>query len=97
MLGPQVGDFLCAGASVVEEQDQGAVPQRERAAAGQVVQEVFDRRGALTVWIPLVDCPAAKGSMRFLTASHHAARWDASADAPTAPSERRTSSIRTPK
>ena len=72
MLGPQVGDFLCAGASVVEKQDQGAVPQRERAAAGQVVQEVFDRRGALTMWIPLVDCPAAKGSMRFLTASHHA-------------------------
>jgi hypothetical protein len=42
VLGPQVGDFLCAGAGVVEEQDQGAVPQRERAAAGQVVQEVFD-------------------------------------------------------
>jgi hypothetical protein len=54
VLGPQVGDFLCAGAGVVEEQDQGAVPQRERAAAGQVVQEVFDRRGALTMWIPLV-------------------------------------------
>jgi len=33
---------LRAGAGVVEEQDQGLVPQRERAVAGQAAQEVFD-------------------------------------------------------
>ena len=42
MLGAQVGGFLGAGAGVVEEQDQRAVPQREPAVAGQVAQEVFD-------------------------------------------------------
>jgi hypothetical protein len=42
VLRAQAGDLLGAGAGVVEEQDQGAVPQRERAVAGQVVQEVFD-------------------------------------------------------
>jgi Phytanoyl-CoA dioxygenase (PhyH) len=35
-------------------------------------QHAFDRGGALTMWIPLVDCPAAKGTMRFLTGSHRA-------------------------
>lgn len=29
----------------------------------------FDRGGALTLWIPLVDCPAERGSMRFLSGS----------------------------
>jgi hypothetical protein len=42
VLGAQAGGLLRAGAGVVEEQDQGAVPQRERAVAGQVPQEVFD-------------------------------------------------------
>ena len=42
VLGAQVGGLLGAGAGVVEEQDQGAVPQCERAVAGQVAQEVFD-------------------------------------------------------
>ena len=42
VLHAQAGDLLGAGAGVVEEQDQGAVPQRERAVAGQVAQEVFD-------------------------------------------------------
>jgi hypothetical protein len=32
----------------------------------------FDRCGALSLWIPLVDCPPEKGSMRFLTGSHRA-------------------------
>lgn len=32
----------------------------------------FDRGGALTVWFPLVTCPAARGSMRFLNGSHRA-------------------------
>jgi hypothetical protein len=30
----------------------------------------LDRQGALTMWIPLVDCPPEKGSMRFLNGSH---------------------------
>lgn len=32
----------------------------------------FDRGGALTIWIPLVDCPATRGTMRFLNGSHRA-------------------------
>jgi hypothetical protein len=35
-------------------------------------QQGFDRRGALSIWIPLVDCPPEKGSMRFLSGSHRA-------------------------
>jgi hypothetical protein len=42
VLHAQAGGLLRAGAGVVEEQDQGAVPQRERAVAGQAAQEVFD-------------------------------------------------------
>ena len=42
VLRAQVGGLLGAGAGVVEEQDQGAVPQCERAVAGQVAQELFD-------------------------------------------------------
>ena len=30
----------------------------------------FDRRGRLSIWIPLVDCPPEQGSLRFLTGSH---------------------------
>jgi hypothetical protein len=30
----------------------------------------LDRQGALTIWVPLVDCPPEKGSMRFLNGSH---------------------------
>lgn len=32
----------------------------------------LDRQGALTIWVPLVDCPARMGSMRFLSGSHKA-------------------------
>jgi hypothetical protein len=35
-------------------------------------QHAFDRGGALTMWIPLVDCPAEKGTLRFLSGSHRA-------------------------
>jgi ectoine hydroxylase-related dioxygenase (phytanoyl-CoA dioxygenase family) len=31
--------------------------------------QAFDRGGALSLWIPLVDCPPEKGSMRFLSRS----------------------------
>ncbi len=30
----------------------------------------FDRAGALTIWIAMVDCPPEKGSLRFLSGSH---------------------------
>ncbi|WDZ85840.1 phytanoyl-CoA dioxygenase family protein [Micromonospora cathayae] len=30
----------------------------------------LDRQGALTMWMPLVDCPPEKGTMRFLNGSH---------------------------
>lgn len=32
----------------------------------------LDRQGALTIWTPLVACPAAMGAMRFLNGSHQA-------------------------
>jgi Phytanoyl-CoA dioxygenase (PhyH) len=32
----------------------------------------FDRQGTLLFWMPLVDCPPEKGSMRFLNGSHRA-------------------------
>jgi hypothetical protein len=32
----------------------------------------FDRQGTLLFWIPLVDCPPQKGTMRFLSGSHRA-------------------------
>jgi ectoine hydroxylase-related dioxygenase (phytanoyl-CoA dioxygenase family) len=35
-------------------------------------QHAFDRGGAMTMWIPLVDCPAERGSLTFLTGSHRA-------------------------
>jgi len=35
-------------------------------------QHAFDRGGALTMWIPLVDCPPERGSLRFLSGSHRA-------------------------
>jgi hypothetical protein len=38
----QVGDFLHACAAVVEEQQQGAVAQRESAVVGQVGEQVLD-------------------------------------------------------
>lgn len=34
--------------------------------------QAFDRGGALSLWIPLVDCPPEKGAMRFLSGSHRA-------------------------
>ena len=40
--GAQVGGFLGAGAGVVEEQDEGAVAQRERSVGGQAGQQVLD-------------------------------------------------------
>jgi hypothetical protein len=30
----------------------------------------FDRRGRMSIWIALVDCPPEKGTMRFLSGSH---------------------------
>jgi hypothetical protein len=30
----------------------------------------FDRQGTLLFWMPLVDCPPEKGTMRFLSGSH---------------------------
>ena len=33
----------------------------------------FDRAGTLNIWIPLVDCPPEKGSMRFMTGTQHLA------------------------
>jgi hypothetical protein len=30
----------------------------------------WDRGGSLSIWIPLVDCPPEKGTMRFLNGSH---------------------------
>jgi hypothetical protein len=35
-------------------------------------QHAFDRGGALTMWIPLVDCPPERGTLRFLSGSHRA-------------------------
>jgi len=35
-------------------------------------QHAFDRVGAMTMWMPLVDCPPEKGSLRFLSGSHRA-------------------------
>jgi ectoine hydroxylase-related dioxygenase (phytanoyl-CoA dioxygenase family) len=35
-------------------------------------QHAFDRGGAMTMWIPLVDCPPERGSLTFLTGSHRA-------------------------
>jgi hypothetical protein len=35
-------------------------------------QHAFDRGGALTMWIPLVDCPPENGTLRFLSGSHRA-------------------------
>jgi hypothetical protein len=32
----------------------------------------FDRQGTLLFWVPLVDCPPGKGTMRFLNGSHRA-------------------------
>ncbi|MCW2994026.1 MAG: phytanoyl-CoA dioxygenase [Conexibacter sp.] len=32
----------------------------------------FDRQGTLLFWMPLVDCPPEKGTMRFLNGSHRA-------------------------
>lgn len=32
----------------------------------------FDRQGTLLFWIPLVDCPPEKGTMRYLNGSHRA-------------------------
>jgi hypothetical protein len=32
----------------------------------------FDRQGTLLFWMPLVDCPPEKGTMRFLDGSHKA-------------------------
>jgi hypothetical protein len=32
----------------------------------------FDRQGTLLFWVPLVDCPPEKGTMRFLNGSHRA-------------------------
>lgn len=32
----------------------------------------LDRQGVLTIWVPLVDCPPEKGSMRFLSGSQRA-------------------------
>ncbi len=32
----------------------------------------LDRQGGLTMWTPLVDCPAEMGTMRFLNGSHKA-------------------------
>ena len=39
---PQVGDLLDPCAGVVEEQEQGTVPQGEPAAAGQVAEQSLD-------------------------------------------------------
>ncbi|TXH66355.1 MAG: phytanoyl-CoA dioxygenase [Lysobacteraceae bacterium] len=30
----------------------------------------LDRQGALTIWVPLIDCPPEMGTMRFLNGSH---------------------------
>jgi ectoine hydroxylase-related dioxygenase (phytanoyl-CoA dioxygenase family) len=35
-------------------------------------QHPFDRRGLLNIWVALVDCPPAKGTMRFLSGSQRA-------------------------
>jgi ectoine hydroxylase-related dioxygenase (phytanoyl-CoA dioxygenase family) len=35
-------------------------------------QHAFDRGGALTMWIPLVECPPERGSLTFLSGSHRA-------------------------
>jgi ectoine hydroxylase-related dioxygenase (phytanoyl-CoA dioxygenase family) len=35
-------------------------------------QHAFDRGGAMTIWIPLVDCPPERGTLRFLSGSHRA-------------------------
>lgn len=32
----------------------------------------LDRQGALTIWIPLIDCPPEMGTLRFLSGSHRA-------------------------
>ncbi|WP_406630103.1 phytanoyl-CoA dioxygenase family protein [Amycolatopsis sp. WGS_07] len=32
----------------------------------------LDRQGVLTIWVPLVECPPEKGSLRFLSGSHRA-------------------------
>jgi len=30
----------------------------------------LDRQGALTIWVPLIDCPPQMGTLRFLSGSH---------------------------
>jgi hypothetical protein len=35
----------------------------------------FDRRGVCQFWIPLVDSPPEKGTMRFLSGSHDSGPW----------------------
>lgn len=49
-------------------------PQREQGVATGWHQDLcywpFDRKGALTIWIALVDVPAIAGSMRFINGSH---------------------------
>lgn len=32
----------------------------------------LDRQGALTIWVPLIDCPPEMGTIRFLSGSHRA-------------------------
>jgi ectoine hydroxylase-related dioxygenase (phytanoyl-CoA dioxygenase family) len=57
-----------------------SVMAKKRAASGgertpwhqDFPQHAFDRAGGLTLWIPLVDCPSERGTLRFLTGSHRA-------------------------
>lgn len=35
-------------------------------------QHAFDRGGAMTMWIPLVECPPERGALTFLSGSHRA-------------------------
>lgn len=50
------------------------LPARRRGTSTPWHQDLphhpLDRHGALTIWVPLIECPPEMGSMRFLNGSH---------------------------
>lgn len=56
------GQVMCKAPAA---QDGGKTPWHQ-----DLPYHPFDRRGRMTVWVALVDCPPNKGTLRFLTGSH---------------------------